>query len=865
MTFILTLAASFISSPTASGASDDYISPAFSLLPRQMLDTISPEERDAMEWLYANMPYPDAFAYSPEFFLANVRATLKARREMPWGAGVPKREWRHFVLPLRVNNEALDMARPVFFEELRGRVKGMNMEEAALEINHWAHEKATYRPSDARTSSPLSTVSQGIGRCGEESTLCVAAMRAMGIPARQIYTPRWAHTDDNHAWVEVWTDGRWHFLGACEPAPALDMAWFNEPASRGLIMSTDVMGRDYDGPEEVLSRQPLSTTINVTSNYAPTGRSRVRVVKPDGSPVAGAKVSFCVYNYAEFYPVTARTSDADGTAEIISGMGDMVAWASDGKRFGFAKVNPGMDAPATVVLEYGPGSRTSFDLDIVPPTAEAVLPSPSAEDVALNMRRLATEDSIRNESASRRFVSEEEARRCAADLDMAPDSLVVAMKEARGNGRNILELMKTLSSADRRKVIRILAAVEEKDCRDIPMDVILDNLPALTNEEDPWLDNYVGSPRVEWETLTAYKAALLESMPDSLAFAWLRDPASIAAWASENIAIDTDGNPSRLRMNPLSVWKARRADPRSRDIFCVGMLRSICIPARIDPVTAKAQFCTLGDTSRSWKDLEFSDKDDPENAAGNSSSRVTIVCSDRESRLIPRYYSRFSICRVDGQTPRQLEYPDDLAITDGRLDFDLDPGQYMLISGTRLSNGNVLVHGELFPVNAGDTDVAEIPLTFREDTKELSVIGSLNAENPYHDVDADIDRSILSATGRGYYIMILAAPGDEPTAHILNDISARRDEFDALGRSIVILFADEDSYRRFDHKAFPSLPKCVTFGIDTGGTSLRELSESLNLPSRALPIAVIADSFNRVVFASQGYAIGLPDTLLRPL
>jgi len=47
-------------------------------------------------------------------------------------------------------------------------------------------------------------------------------MRAVGIPARQVYTPRWAHTDDNHAWIEVWTGDRWHFMGACEPEAVLD-------------------------------------------------------------------------------------------------------------------------------------------------------------------------------------------------------------------------------------------------------------------------------------------------------------------------------------------------------------------------------------------------------------------------------------------------------------------------------------------------------------------------------------------------------------------------------------------------------------------------------------------------------------------
>jgi len=69
------------------------------------------------------------------------------------------------------------------------RVKGMTMYDAVLEINHWCHEMATYRPADARTSSPLATINSGYGRCGEESVLAVAALRSAGIPSRQVYTP----------------------------------------------------------------------------------------------------------------------------------------------------------------------------------------------------------------------------------------------------------------------------------------------------------------------------------------------------------------------------------------------------------------------------------------------------------------------------------------------------------------------------------------------------------------------------------------------------------------------------------------------------------------------------------------------------
>lgn len=143
------------------------------------------------------------------------------------------------------------------------------------------------------------------GRCGEESTFTVAALRAVGIPARQVYTPRWAHTDDNHAWVEAWADGKWYFLGACEPEPVLNLGWFNAPASRAMLMHTRAFG-DYNGPEEVMLRTNNFTEINLIDNYGSTGKIAFRVVTPQGKAVADAKVDFKIYNYAEYYTAASK-------------------------------------------------------------------------------------------------------------------------------------------------------------------------------------------------------------------------------------------------------------------------------------------------------------------------------------------------------------------------------------------------------------------------------------------------------------------------------------------------------------------------------------------------------------------------------
>ena len=307
------------------------------------------EEKQALDFLYAYMAQSDKMDHDEAFYLNNVRLAIRSRREMPWGAKIPDREWRHFVLPVRVNNEDLDTCRQVFYRELAPRVKGLSMYDAALEVNHWCHEHVTYEPSDARTSSPLATIRTAKGRCGEESTLTVAALRAVGIPARQVYTPRWAHTDDNHAWVEAWVDGKWYFLGACEPEPVLNLGWFNAPASRGMLMHTKVFGK-YDGPEEVMRRTPRYTEINVIDNYAPTARLNVLVVDDMGKPVPGATVEYKLYNYAEFYTVGTKLSDSNGRSFLTAGLGDMLVWASKDGRFGFSKASFGKDSLVTVAL-----------------------------------------------------------------------------------------------------------------------------------------------------------------------------------------------------------------------------------------------------------------------------------------------------------------------------------------------------------------------------------------------------------------------------------------------------------------------------------------------------------------------------------
>ena len=62
--------------------------------------TLSTQEREAMEVHYSSLPSADLADFDGEYFLENVRYSLKARQEMALGKSVPEDIFRHFVLPV---------------------------------------------------------------------------------------------------------------------------------------------------------------------------------------------------------------------------------------------------------------------------------------------------------------------------------------------------------------------------------------------------------------------------------------------------------------------------------------------------------------------------------------------------------------------------------------------------------------------------------------------------------------------------------------------------------------------------------------------------------------------------------------------
>ena len=94
-------------------------------------------------------------------------------------------------------------------------------------------------------------------------------------------------------------------------------------------------------------------------------------------------------------------------------------------------------------------------------------------------------------------------------------------------------------------------------------------------------------------------------------------------------------------------------------------------------------------------------------------------------------------------------------------------------------------------------------------------------------------------------------PRQEPSVHAINDIIAAKAKLEAWNRPILLLTTAEGLGWLKEYSA--SLPSNVRFGI---------IPDGLDLKGRRMPYFLLADTFNRVFFTTEGYTIGLGDQLV---
>ncbi|MCP4632262.1 MAG: transglutaminase domain-containing protein [candidate division Zixibacteria bacterium] len=659
---------------------------------------LSTEQFRSVEFLYKYMPLADLASLNPDDILENVDLAILARAEMPWGGSIPNDIFNHFVLPYRAAQEPYQRWRKPFYNELSERIKGLSMKDAALEINLWCFEHATFKQTSSFDQGPLTTIKTGYGRCEEEMILTICAMRSVGIPARSCHTPYWAHSDNNHAWVEVWVDGQWQYLGGCEPDYKLNKAWFDNPVKRAALVVSVAYG-DYNGPEEKLRQYPRSTLLNSTLIYTDFKKTKVKIDSASYLPVENRKVYFMLVNFAGLLPLTVLETDKNGECELYSGKTDWIVWCGSGDTLDwkwvssenedtvFLSPKPIGDNDWSWSLDMHAPPKIDGDPDICPDSLWQIWDKKKSNAVKLRENYISIwEDSIRIDSLSR-------------SLNLQYEKTDSIMQIARGNWREIADFIASIKQNKRNLAVELIEAMTDKDIRSVDKIILEDHFMAINfrpESEDSILLNryeeYILNPRIQNEHIRKWRKVLDEGFVNI-------ESSALKDFIVQNFIIEDTRDRFSSQLSPEQIFTVMRGTKNDRENLLIAIYRTRGIPSRRHPITGKPEVWLNND----WEDITFELVDDEtKDYKPEGNGYLTLKYEDGPIEN-PLCYRHWSLSRLENSRYELMEFDYLSPISENSGPHDLPAGKYLLLGSNRLDNGDVLAELQFFSLNSGDS------------------------------------------------------------------------------------------------------------------------------------------------------------------
>lgn len=840
---------------------------------------IDPGSQTAFRYLYAYMPAADIVSAGVPQIASYVDAAETIYETIPYSRSVPAELFLAYVLFYRVGNEPVDCCRQLLYAELFPRIDGLSMKDAILAVNYWCYEKATYTPSDNRTLAPLAILKAARGRCGEESTLTVSALRAAGIPARQCYAPRWAHCDDNHAWVEAWTDGSWHYLGACEPEPVLDKGWFTAAASKSMLVGTKAFSGFLTGPG-VRTESPLIQSVNCTSGYAPV-REVCAFILDHGKPAAGVRVRFELCNYSELFPLYTAVTASDGSASFLTGYGDLHIQSEHEGRIVTGKLDVRKDDH--IVLDFRDGFRPDSvvipvvtEFDLVPPSEKiSGCSRPSDEESKAHAERLkeceriraAYEASFYNASLYNKEYTEE-AR---------------WLTQARGNRREIEEFLR-LDEFSAEEKASLLSTLREKDFIDIRCDILCEILrEALPyraryekSGETDLFRLYVLAPRIADEPIlpgrkmirTLFQERYGDLYPDP-------DGSAISLFVAQHITVVPDYGCGNLPADNLGILTLGLCTKDCLPVFYVGLCRALGIAARLHPSLRRPEYLPVPETAHgrpvfapamfgqtgckpSGVDplIDGSASDDSrltENRENASGAFKTLTLTNRSGRPLA-YETHFTLGRYTDGSYETLCY-EGMTLSD-TCELELPDGSYRLITAARQIDGSVSARLTYFQT----AHTSALPVILAAD-RMADKLKCVSIPDVFVINGGGESVSLYQACDNAFCFLLYAEPGKEPTEHLFQELLALSPQVKDAGIRIVILTRkDADRTNATLQRVLNALPAVCFFCEEE--EYLHNLHTLMGVGDERLPFALVLSPGKKGLYAFTNYNIGTAETML---
>lgn len=808
----------------------------------EVLKDCSEEEKICMSYLYCFMPISDIANYEGNLIFKFVRAALKAKALLPWGKDLSTEFFLHYVAAYRVNNENIEDYREQFFEELYPRVKDKTIKEAVIETNYWCLEKATYQSTDIRTASPLTVLKNAYGRCGEESTLLVSALRSIGIPARQCYAPKWAHCDDNHAWVEVWIENEWHYMGACEPEPRLDTGWFDWAASRAMLTEVKAFGAKAVS-EDVMDQSEIVSNINTLEYYAKTKVITVEVKDNQDKPVKGASVRFELVNYAELYPIATQITDDRGRVSFKTGYGDLMLHIHKDGKFVIQKVD--VREVEYIQVDWSDAQSyqvTNYAFDMVPPMVEVEeVPGLTAEVESIHQLKM-TEANEKRKRYEETFFNEKTAAEFARNYKPYEQQIAEFLIKARGNYEVIKTYIQQYGEIPLGIKILLLEHLTKKDYTDISLEGLVEHTKASLvyskQYEKEIFGKYILAPRIDLEMIEPYKIQLLELLSQEEIERFRGNPEAIIAYIQKEIQPVGEMDYPTLQAGPVGTMKLKRGSLVAKHILFVAICRALGVPARLREVDGTVEYYQDG----KWMNHTMAEfkYEVPINA-----KLILQKTDDREWSYATDYSLGYL---VDGvyETLKFYESKWD----ENKISFDVRPGHYRLITANRQIDGTILANAYIFEIKDTEEKILEVKLRQGMIQKQLKTVSI---------EDEELDQ--LKAEEN---IVIWLDLGKEPTEHILNELREQKDSYSQVKADIVCLVEgegiDNDPTLK---KTLAVLPQIAVRKVPSMETTRTQICEAFSISKEQLPLATVITKEQQVKYACSGYNVGLAELLLK--
>ena len=832
----------------------------------------TPEEAVLMRFFYGTMPLRDAGEYDFRVFLTFVRHALWLRENVEWCAELPEDIFVNHVLYYRINSEDISENREFFYEQLKERLTEKELwkspRQAVIEINYWCAEHASYQASDSRTASPMTVYRSGKGRCGEESTFMVTVLRSAGIPARQVYTPRWAHCDDNHAWVEVWAEGRWYFLGACEPEEVLNKGWFSHASSRALLVHSRIFS-DFllDGSEECIGKEGVIRFYNNTAVYARTRRITVAVKDREGRAVKDALVSFEILNMGEYCSAATLSSDEKGEVRLTSGLGDFHVWAQAGGFFGERIVSGARQERAEIVLSWAAEETDWIRDEWEPKEIEAPEDYPmhpgavTTEQKQKRRIRLAAANKMREERI-RSFYREEAAERYPEEKEL--------LHTAAGNFDEVLRFLEKDANPHRKALLHSLSEKDYLDCR---AQILEDALCGAEKVRGAWPEEiyrkFLLCPRIYYEELTAYHSFIEAYFTEEEKEAFRLDPERIWAYIEKEISYEPELDYRTICASPTGCLTLKQGNETARKILFAAVCRTLGVPARLNRVTMEPEYYrgnsfrvpgkAEDEQRKCGAGWEKAAAGPGKEAAPEKEAAKLVLQVEDGSKWI--YYQTWTIGKLTGLQFMTLDY-EGLRFGGNCLELTLEPGIYRLITTSRMPNGSQHAAERTFRLSGGE--YREIAMSLREGSMEDMLMSN---ELPDFEVtNGDGERcSAAQITGGGSTALCFLEEGAEPTEHVLNELIAQAEEWNETEAKLLFIVRDKESLSNAAlARTLEKIPR-VSVYFDPEGETAEPIARRMYVDPEKLPLLVAVREPMTGIYASSGYNVGSVDLLRKIL